>query len=114
MLEKEFPDFLRSLKWNLIKKKIAEDNQITVKTEEVSERAAGLLIQEFGASEALMSQLDKLVSNYLTHENGRNFSRLYEQIQLEKIMGAIKDKIKLSEKTVSLEEFRKLTEKHSH
>lgn len=114
VLEKEFPDFLRSLKWSLIKKKIAEDNQISVKTEEVSERAAGLLIQEFGASEALMSQLDKLVSNYLTHENGRNFNRLYDQIQLEKIMGSIREKIKITEKTVSLEEFRKLTEKHSH
>lgn len=113
-LEKEFPAFIRSLKWNLIKKKIAEDNQIAVTPEEVSERAAGLLIQEFGTSEALMSQLDKLVSNYLTHENGRNFNRLYDQIQLEKIMGLIKEKIKLTEKSVSLEEFRKLVEKHSH
>ncbi len=114
VIEKEFPEFLRSLKWNLIKKKIAEDHQISVKAEEVSERAAGLLIQEFGASEALMNQLDKLVSNYLTHENGRNFNRLYDQIQIEKIMGSIKEKIKITEKTVSLEEFRKLAEKHSH
>lgn len=61
-----------------------------------------------------MSQLDKLVSNYLTHENGRNFNRLYDQIQLEKIMGAIKEKIKLTEKTISLEEFQKMVAQHKH
>ncbi|MCX7636991.1 MAG: trigger factor [Cyclobacteriaceae bacterium] len=114
VLDKEFPSFLRSLKWSLIKKKIAEEHQVSVATEEVTQRAANMLIQEFGTSEAVMSQLDKLVNNYLTHENGRNFNRLYDQIQLEKIMGIIKDKIKISEKTISFEEFRKIAEKHQH
>ncbi|GIV36823.1 MAG: trigger factor [Cyclobacteriaceae bacterium] len=114
VLEKEFPAFLRTLKWNLIKKKIAEDHQINVTEEEVANRAANLLVQEFGASEALLSQLDKLVHNYLTHENGRNFNRLYDQLQLEKIMNAIKEKIKLNEKSITLEEFRKMVEKHNH
>jgi trigger factor len=113
-LEKEFPEFLKSLKWRLIKKKIAEDHQITVTEEEVANRAAQLLMQEFGTSEAVLSQLNKLVHNYLTHDNGRNFNRLYDQLQFEKIMGAVKEKINLTEKQITLEEFRKLVEQHRH
>jgi trigger factor len=111
VLDREFSDFLRSLKWRLIRKKIMEDNQLWVTDEEVKSRAREILIQEFGNSEALTNQLDNLVINYLSHENGRNYTRLYEQLERTKIMAFITGKIKLQEKAVTAEEFGKIVEK---
>ena len=48
LLDKEFEDYKRGLKWDLVKNRIAEDNKITVEAEEVRAKAKELIISQFG------------------------------------------------------------------
>lgn len=117
VIASEFDAYTRNLKWDLIKNKIAEDNKIQVDAAEVKERAREMIVNQFGGpaiAEQLKDRLDGITDNYLSHENGQNFMRLYNQIRHEKIMKHIKENITLTEKKVTLEEFKKIVAEHRH
>lgn len=117
VLEKEFEDYVRGLKWDLIKSKIAEDNQIKVEADEVREKAKEMIVNQFGGqafAEQLKDRLDAIADNYLSNENGQNFMRLYNQLRAEKIMTHIRENITVNEKAVSLDEFKKIVADHKH
>lgn len=116
-LVKEFDAYTRNLKWDLIKNKIAEAHSIQVEADEVKAKARELIIAQFGGpaiAEQLHDRLEAITENYLSHENGQNFMRLYNQLRNEKIMKHIKANITLSEKRVSVDEFKKMVEEHRH
>ncbi|MFN3841349.1 MAG: trigger factor [Cyclobacteriaceae bacterium] len=117
VIQKEFDGYLRMLKWDLIKNRIAEDNSIQVMTEEVKQRAKELIINQFGGPSVagqLMDKIDAITDNYLQHENGQHFIRIHNQLRNEKILQLVKQKITITEKKVTLEEFRKIVEEHKH
>ena len=117
VLEKEFNDYKKSIKLDLIKNQIAEDNQLAVDANEVKEKAMTMVINQFGGeavAEPLKDRIDKIADNYLQGNNGQNFMRLYHVIRTEKIMSAVKSRITVQEKKVSIEEFKKLAEAHRH
>jgi len=117
MLEKEFNEYKNSLKWDLVKNKIAEDKGIKVETEDVKAKAKEMITAQFGGqafAEQLADRMDAIADNYLQGNEGRNFMNIYNQLRTEKIMKAIKEAITISEKEVSLEEFRKIAAEHKH
>ncbi len=119
IIGKEFDDYKTGLKWDLIRNKIAEDQKITVESAEVRDRAKQLIAQQFGGpaiAEQLGEKFDSIADNYLSGQDGKgeNFMRLYNQIRNEKIMKLIRENISITEKPVSLEEFKKLAEAHAH
>jgi trigger factor len=119
-LQKEFGAYKESLKWDLIKNKIADENQISVEANEVKIRAKSQILEQFGGNAALAEQLgerfDGIVDNYLQGQDGKGdqFMKLYNQLRAEKIMRVIREKITVSEKPVSLQEFEKLVAQHRH
>ncbi|HWA34464.1 MAG TPA: trigger factor [Cyclobacteriaceae bacterium] len=119
IIGKEFDDYKTGLKWDLIRNKIAEEHKINVESAEVRTRAKELIAQQFGGpaiAEQLGEKFDSIADNYLSGQDGKgeNFMRLYNQIRNEKIMKLIREKISISEKKVTLEEFKKLAEAHAH
>jgi trigger factor len=117
ILEKEFEQYVRSLKWDLIKTKIADDNSIKVEVEEVKEKAKELISAQFGGpafAAQFGDRLDAFADNYLQNENGQNFTRLYNQLKHEKIMKIVREKITVDEKVVTVDEFKKIVEEHKH
>jgi trigger factor len=117
VLDKEFDSYVRGLKWDLIKNKISDDNKITVETDEVRQKAKDLIISQFGGpaiAAQLGDKLDSIADNYLQNENGQTFMRLYNQLKNEKVMSFIKEKIKVDEKKVSVDEFKKIVSEHKH
>ncbi len=117
VITKEFDGYLRSLKWDLIKNRITEDHAIQVTAEEVKQRARELIIGQFGGPAVagqLMDKIDAIADNYLQHENGQHFIRIHNQLRNEKLFRFIKEKITVTEKKVTLDEFRKIVEKHTH
>jgi len=119
IIGKEFDDYKTGLKWDLIRNKIAEEHKINVESAEVRDRAKELIAQQFGGpaiAEQLGDKFDAIADNYLSGQDGKgeNFMRLYNQIRNEKIMALIRGQITISEKKVSLDEFKKLAEAHSH
>ena len=65
-------------------------------------------------AEQIKDRLDAFADNYLSNENGKNFTRLYNQLRNEKILGHIKQHITVDEKKVGLEEFKKIVKEHKH
>lgn len=117
VLDKEFNDYKKSIKLDLIKAQIAEENNIKVETKEVQERAKMMVLSQFGGQTyamQLMDRMDSIAENYLKGNNGQNFMKLYNALRTEKIMSAIKSLITISEKQVSLEEFKKEVDAHRH
>jgi trigger factor len=117
VLDKEFDSYVRGLKWDLIKNKISDDNKITVETDEVRQKAKDLIISQFGGpaiAAQLGDKLDSIADNYLQNENGQTFMRLYNQLKNEKVMSFIKEKVKVDEKKVSVDEFKKIVSEHKH
>ncbi len=119
VIGKEFEDYKKGLKWDLIKNQIAESQKITVESTEVRDRAKQLIAQQFGGP-AIIDQLgdkfDSIADNYLSGKDGKgeNFMRLYNQIRHEKIMKAVRENITVTDKVVSLEEFKKIATAHQH
>lgn len=119
ILEKEFKAYAESLKWDLIKNKIAEDLSIQVEGGEVREKAKQMIVEQFGGAAIaaqLGDKLDAIADNYLSGQDGKgqNFMRVYNQLRTEKIVAAIKEKVTLAEKAITLEEFRKIAASHNH
>lgn len=119
VLNQEFEAYKKGLKWDLIKNKIAEELQVNVESGEVRERAKQLIAQQFGGP-AIIDQLgdkfDAIADNYLSGQDGKgeNFMRIYNQVRYEKIMKAVREKITITEKKVTLDEFKKVAESHVH
>jgi trigger factor len=117
ILEKEFGQYKESLKWDLIKNKIAEDTKIVVEADEVKAKAKEMIMEQFGGqafAAQLGDKLDGIADNYLSDQEGKNFMKLYDQLRQEKILKAIKDTITIEENKVTLDEFKKVVEKHNH
>ena len=119
VLAKEFGTYQESIKWDLIKNKIAEDHQVEVSGEEVRQRAKEVIADQFGGRaiiEQLGDKMDSIADNYLAGQDGKgqNFMRLYNQMRHEKIMKLVREKITITEKKVSLDEFRKIAAEHKH
>jgi trigger factor len=117
ILEKEYNDYVRGLKWDLIKNKIAEDSNIKVEAEEVRNKAKDLILAQFGGqafAEQLKDRMDAIADNYLQNENGQNFMKLYNQLKNEKIVDHIKKNITVDEQKVTVDQFKKIVEEHKH
>ncbi len=119
VLEKEFNAYTDSLKWDLIKNKIAEDFSIQVEGGDVREKAKQMIAEQFGGAAIaaqLGDKLDAIADNYLSGQDGKgqNFMRIYNQLRTEKIIAAIKENVTIAEKPVTLEEFRKVASAHRH
>ncbi|MFZ9981823.1 MAG: trigger factor [Cyclobacteriaceae bacterium] len=117
VLSREFSSYTREMRWNLIREKIAELGGIKVEAADVREKAKVMIIEQFGGAaiaDQLGDRMDAFADNYLQGNEGKNFMRLYNQLRNEKISAYIKEKITVSNKTVSLEEFRKYVSEHQH
>jgi trigger factor len=119
VLEKEFNTYKESLKWDLIKNKIAEDREIKVEGDEVREKAKQFIMDQFGGpaiAAQLGDKLNDIANNYLSGQDGKgeNFMKIYNQLRHEKILKAIKEAITINEKKVSLDEFKKVVAEHQH
>lgn len=117
VLAKEFDAYTRTLRWDLIKNKIAEDNKLNVEADEVKIRAKEVILSQFGGAafaEQLGDKLDAITDNYLSHENGQNFMRIYNELRNNKIMKHIRENITVVDKSVSVDEFKKIVQEHKH
>jgi trigger factor len=117
VLDTEFDHYVRGLKWDLIKNKIADDNQIKVEADEVRGKAKEMIVAQFGGqafADQLKDKLDGIADNYLQNENGQNFMRLYNQLRGEKILKHVREKITVDEQKVTVDEFKKIVAEHKH
>ena len=109
-LDQEFDPFLRNLKWSLIVNKVLAENEIKVEREDVEQRTQQLIRMEYGLPEGDESSREYL--NQFTAElmkNRDHVSKVYENLREQKVLEAIKDKLTITEKAITYDEFKKIS-----
>ncbi len=110
-IEKEFDNFRKDLRWQLIRNKIARENEIKITEEELLQEAANITRHQF-QQYGLFYATDEQINNYAkeTLKREEDAKRIADKILEEKAIEIIKDLLKLENKSISIEEFNKLFE----
>lgn len=107
-IEKEYADFAENLRWQLIEKQIAKENNIDVTYEEALNRTKILFTSQMASygSQVGDEEIERAAQNYLAkNEDSR---RIFDQIFFEKLLNLYKETIVLKQKEVTFDEFVKL------
>jgi len=110
-IEKDFGSFSHDLRWQLIRNKVAKDNEVKITEEEMqaeAEKITRFQFQQYG----LFYATDEQISNYAkeTLKREDDAKRIADRILEDKIILILKDLVKIEEKNVTVEEFNKLFE----
>jgi trigger factor len=110
-IEKEFDSFRKDLKWQLIRNKVARDNEVKISEEELLKEAENITRHQF-RQYGLFYSTDEQISNYAkeTLKREDDAKRIADKILDEKVILLMKDLVKLENKSVTVEEFNKLFE----
>ncbi len=110
-IDKDFNNFKEDLKWQLIRNKVARDNEIKVTEEEMHKEAESITRYQF-QQYGLFYATDEQIHNY-THEmlkREEDVKRIAEKILEEKAIEKLKELVKIEPKQVSMDDFNKLFE----
>jgi trigger factor len=110
-IEKEFDNFRKDLKWQLIRNKVARDNELKITEEELQKEAENITRYQF-QQYGLYYATDEQIANYAleTLKREEDAKRIAEKILEEKVILILKDLVKLENKSIKVEEFNKLFE----
>ncbi|HEY5470985.1 MAG TPA: trigger factor [Bacteroidales bacterium] len=110
-IDKEFKSFKKDLKWQLIRNKVARDNDVKITEEELlkeAENITRLQFQQYGLFYATSEQINNYAKETLKRED--DAKRIAEKVLEEKIILIMKELVKLEDKSISVEDFNKLFE----
>ncbi len=111
-LEKEYPQFAKSLRWSLIQRKLVKEQNLEITEAEVIERVRMNVIQQlygYGLKNIGEEWVEQFVQKQLADK--KVISQTREQLLEDKVLGYIKGKVALLEKPISFEDFKTLVEK---
>lgn len=112
-IEAQYEYFRKDLKWNLIRNHLIEKAGIKAEHEEVMAKAREYIMQQFGnlpINEEMEETLNKIADNYLKQDNGKTYMQTFEGVLYDKTIAYLKETISITEKEVSLDEFKKIVE----
>ena len=106
-LEKEYPNYAKSMQWRLIENKIIKDNEIKVEAIEAQEEAKIFIKSEYARYGQMASDedLEKISKDLLSKE--KEAQKIFENIYSKKVIDLVKQKCKLETKEVSYDDFFK-------
>jgi len=110
-IEKEFDNFRKDLKWQLIRNKVARDNEVKITEEELQKEAENITRYQF-QQYGLFYATDEQIANYAkeTLKREEDAKRIAEKILEEKVILNLKELVKLENKSIKVEDFNKLFE----
>lgn len=108
-VEKNFDASIKELKWHLIREQLAETNGVKVEDEDVKTAARDMARAQF-AQYGMNNVPDEYVDNYAQEmlKKRETVDNLVERAIDRKLMEALKGVVKLSKKSISIEDFNKL------
>ncbi len=110
-INKDFDKFIEDLKWQLIKDKIAKDNEIKITEEDIMASAkenARLQFSYYGMSNVPDEHLTTFAQRTLSDD--KQARKVAEGCMENKIIEFIKSAVKIEEKEISSEKFNKMFE----
>jgi trigger factor len=110
-IDEDYEKSVEALKWQLIKGQLAKKHDIKIEEEDISNAAKNSAKTQFayyGMTTVPDDMIDKYADSMLKKKDTIN--ELADQTIEEKLIAVLKEQVKLSNKTVSLEEFTKILE----
>jgi trigger factor len=108
-VEKEFDSFRKDLRWQLIRNKVARDNEVKISEEELLREAENVTryqFQQYGLYYATDDQISNYAKETLKRED--DAKRIADKILEEKVILVLKEVVKIENKSVTVEEFNDL------
>ena len=113
-VEADYPIYAKQLSWSLISNQVAKDHSIQAEHADVIEKTKEMVREQFASSglgSQLESSMDLFVDNYLKGNEGQNYMNMMTSVQNEKVLAFIQEKIKMTDKNLSIDEFKELLDK---
>jgi trigger factor len=110
-IDSDFDNFRKDLKWQLIRNKIARDNDVKITEEELLAEAANITryqFQQYGLFYATDDQINNYAKETLKREE--DAKRIADKILESKVLLILKELVKIDNKSITIEEFNKLFE----
>lgn len=110
-IERDYPQFAKSLRWSLIQKKIKEQENLDVTEEEIRERVRTNVIQQlygYGLKNIGEEWVEQFMQKQMADK--KVISQTRDQLLEDKVLGYVKSKATLNDKQVSLDEFKTIME----
>jgi trigger factor len=110
-IERDWEHFEKDLKWQLIKNNFIKENNFTVTEEEVLDAAKADLLNQYryyGIANVPDEELTKYAKEFITKRE--SYQRYAERKLEDKVFAYLKETVKLDQKEVSEDEFKKLAE----
>lgn len=106
-LEKDYPNYTKSMQWRLIENKLIKDNEIKVDANEAAEEAKVFIRSEFAkyGQAPQEDEVTKIAKDLLSKE--KEAQKIFENIYSKKVIELIKQKCTLEVKEVSYDDFFK-------
>jgi trigger factor len=100
--------------WNLVQRHLAEKLDIKVEKDDMETEARNIARMQF-AQYGMANVPDETLAGFATSilGNKEEAQRIYEHVREGKILAALKPLVKISEKSVSVEEFQKIASEAS-
>ena len=110
-IEKDFDAFLKMFTWNYIQKHFIQTYELTVSPEEIEAEAKEFAKAQF-AQYGMPSAPEEMITNFSKQilENKEQAQKIYEKLYELKVVEYVKSKIKVTNKSVSADEFAKLAQ----
>ncbi len=110
-IETEFEHFRKDLKWQLIRNKVARDNELKITEEELLREAENVTRYQF-QQYGLYYVTDEQISSYAkeTLKKEEDAKRIADKILEEKVLEIMKELVKIENKSISADDFNKLFE----
>ena len=111
-IEKDYPKFSKQLRWDLITRRIIRENDIKNTAEELQERARMQTIQQlygYGLRDLGGDWIQEFMDKQL--KDKKYMDQVNDQLLTDKVMFAIKAKVKLDTKPISMEDFKAMADK---
>lgn len=111
-IDKDYDNYAKSLKWQLIQTQIFKDNNIKLENEEVINFTKGLIVNNY-AQYGIPAPEDKELtqSAFRILQNRDEANRIYDMLAESKLTNYFKSTVKLNEKVISYDEFVELASK---
>lgn len=110
-VEEEYDKYAEELKWNIIRNRLAKENEIKVEYDEIFQEAKKQMAGYLGMSlENAPDYLNESIPKMLEMENGRFYNETANQLIYNKVITLAKDKVKLKEKSITRDKFEKMLE----
>lgn len=108
-IDTEFDSFRKDLKWQLIRNKVARDNELKISEEELLKEAENITRYQF-QQYGLFYVTDEHITNYAkeTLKREEDSKRIADKILEEKVILIMKELVKIENKSITVDEFNKL------